>query len=104
MKKLIWTPTAIRSLQVILDFLGEVWNQKVIDTFLTHLDYRIEQIKIDPELAPIFENSDIRQLIIHNTVSLFYKNSPEHLKILLIWDNRQNPNELFRKLTDSNSR
>jgi len=104
MKKLIWTPTAIRSLQLIIDFLEEIWNQKVIDAFLNKLDFRIEQIKINPELAPTFENSDLRQLLIHKSVSLFYRNSPEHLKILLIWDNRQNSTELFRKLTDANSR
>jgi len=104
MKKLIWTPTAIRSLQLIIDFLEEIWNQQVIDAFLNKLDFRIEQIKINPELAPTFENSDLRQLLIHKSVSLFYRNSPEHLKILLIWDNRQNSTELFRKLTDANSR
>ncbi|TRX58604.1 hypothetical protein FNH22_12035 [Fulvivirga sp. M361] len=33
---------------------------------------------------------------------LFYRNYTAYLKLLLIWDNRQNPAELIEKLTDVN--
>lgn len=104
MKKLIWTPTASRSLQEVTDFVGEVWNEQIVDEFLIQLDFRIEQIRNNPELAPTFRNSDIRQLLIHRSVSLFYRNTPEYLKLLLVWDNRQNRTELLRKLKDANNR
>lgn len=102
MKKLIWTPTASRSLQEVTNFVGELWTEQIVDEFLNQLDFRIEQIRNNPELAPTFQNSDIRQLLIHKSVSLFYRNTPEHLKLLLVWDNRQNRTELLQKLKDAN--
>lgn len=104
MKKTIWTPTARKSLQQTKDFLIELWNEQVADEFLNQLDYRIEQIQRNPELAPAFKNSEIRQLLIHKSVSLFYKDDPEHLKLLLVWDNRQDPAQLIKKITESNKR
>ena len=62
MKKVIWSPTARRSLRRTSDFI----------------------------------------LVIHQSVSMFYLNFTEHVRILMIWDNRQNAAELYRKLTDAN--
>lgn len=104
MKKVIWTPTARKSLQQTTDFITELWNDQVAEEFLNQLDYRIKQIQRNPELAPTFRNSEFRQLIIHKSVSLFYRNNPEHLKLLLVWDNRQNPAELLEKLTYAKKR
>jgi len=104
MKKVVWTPVAIESLNQTTDFLYKVWNNKVVETFLHDLDHRINQIKNDPELAPTFKQSEFRQLLIHRTTSLFYRNYPEHIKLLLLWDNRQNPAELLKKITDANKK
>jgi len=71
-KKVIWTPVALKSLQQTVDFLAEQWNGSVVDEFLNQLDYRIAQIQSNPELAPGFLKSEFRQLLIHKSVSLFY--------------------------------
>jgi plasmid stabilization system protein ParE len=97
-KKVIWTPVALKSLQQTVDFLAEQWNGSVVDEFLNQLDYRIAQIQSNPELAPGFLKSEFRQLLIHKSVSLFYRNSPEHIKLLLVWDNRQDPEGLLKRL------
>lgn len=102
MKRVIWAPIAKKSLKQTSDFISELWNEQVKDEFLNQLDFRISQIQENPELAPTFDDSDIRKLVIYKSVSLFYLNSAEYLKLLLIWDNRQNPFELYRKLTDAN--
>jgi len=100
----IWTPVAKNSLEEVVNFISALWNDQVADEFLSQLDYRIEQIQHNPEIAPAFKNSEFRQLLIHKSVSLFYRNYSEYLKILLVWDNRQNPKQLFEKLTDANRR
>ena len=99
MKKVLWTPIARDSLKETVHFITELWNDEVADAFLSQLDYRIEQIQQNPELAPTFKNSDFRQLVIHKSVSLFYRDYSKYLKILLIWDNRQDPVQLLEKLT-----
>jgi plasmid stabilization system protein ParE len=102
MKKVIWTPTARKSLQQVTDFISGLWDEEVTNEFLSQFDYRIEQIQRNPELAPTFKNSEIRQLLIHKTVCLFYRNYSEYIKLLLVWDNRQNPAQLFEQLTNEN--
>lgn len=87
MKNVIWAPTARKSLRETATFIRELWNEQVTDEFLNQLDYRIIQIRKNPELAPTFEKSEYRQLLIHKSVSLFYRDYPKYLKLLLIWDN-----------------
>ncbi|MCF8459395.1 MAG: type II toxin-antitoxin system RelE/ParE family toxin [Flavobacteriales bacterium] len=99
MNPIIWTPVAKRSLQQTVDFISEVWNEKIVDVFLTELDSRIVQIQANPELAKRLENTEFRQLSVHRTVSLFYQNYSDHTKILLVWDNRQNSSKLIQNLT-----
>ena len=102
MKKVVWAPTARRSLRRTSDFIVERWNDQVKKEFLNQLNFRIEQIQRNPELAPTFEDSEIRKLVIHKSVSLLYLNQPKKIKLLLIWDNGQNPAELYRKIIDAN--
>jgi plasmid stabilization system protein ParE len=101
MKRVIWTPIAKESLVHMVEFLSELWEDLIIDEFLDRLDYRIEQIQKNPRLAPAFQQSEFRQLLIHETVSLFYRDQPDCIKLLLIWDNRQNPVELLKKLSSA---
>lgn len=102
MKEVRWTETARKTLQETSDFILELWGSEINEKFVEQLDYRINQIQNNPELAPAFENNQIRRLIIHRTVSLFYVNTPQFIKILVIWDNRQDPDSLLEKLTDAN--
>ncbi|MEQ8629538.1 type II toxin-antitoxin system RelE/ParE family toxin [Ekhidna sp.] len=104
MKKVIWAPTARRSLRRTSDFISELWNEQVKTEFLNQLNFRVDQIRRNPELAPTFQDSEVRKLVIHKSVSLYYLNDPEHIRLLLIWDNRQNPAELYKLLTDANKR
>ena len=104
MKKVIWAPTARRSLRRTSDFISELWNEQVKTEFLNQLNFRVDQIRRNPELAPTFQDSKVRKLVIRKSVSLYYLNDPEHIRLLLIWDNRQNPADLYKQLTDANKR
>ncbi len=104
MKKVIWSPTARKSLRRTSAFISEFWNEQIKTEFLNQLNFRIAQIRKNPELAPTFEDSEVRKLVIHKTVSLYYLNLPEHLRLLLVWDNRQDPAKLYQDLTDANRR
>ncbi|MEQ9576682.1 MAG: type II toxin-antitoxin system RelE/ParE family toxin [Marinoscillum sp.] len=104
MKKVIWSPTARKSLRRTSVFISELWNEQVKTEFLNQLNFRVDQIRKNPELAPTFEDSEVRKLVIHKSVSLYYLNLPEHLRLLLVWDNRQDPAKLYQELTDANKR
>lgn len=104
MKKIIWSPIGKQSLKETTSFISALWNQHIVDEFLDKLDYRIEQIQHNPKLASSYNSSEFRQLLVHKSVSIFYRDNPEYIKILLVWDNRQDPKKLFEKLTNSNIR
>jgi plasmid stabilization system protein ParE len=99
--KILWTPVGVKSLEETVNFITERWDGQIADKFLNQLDYRIGQIHQNPEIAPTFKNSDYRQLLIHESISIFYKTDREVIKILLIWDNRQDPAKLLKKITGS---
>lgn len=84
MKEVQWTETARGTLQETSNFIVKLWDVDVNEEFVEHLDYRIIQLQSDPELAPTIENTQIRRLIIQRTVSLFYVNTPQFIKILVV--------------------
>lgn len=98
MKALIWTPIALKSLQETIDFLNLKWNAQIVDAFIDLLEEKLKLIQANPEIATKIGNQDIRRLLIHPTISLFYQLNQDHLKILLVWDNRQNPEVFYEKL------
>lgn len=98
-RRVIWTDTALESLQETYRFITEIWNADIAEQLLDRIDLRITQVQENPELAPSLSGTEYRQLIIHESVSLFYKIYPEYIKLLLVWDNRQDPKKLFKKLT-----
>lgn len=102
MKEVRWTETAKLTLKETSHFIIELWNDKVNQNFLDQLEYRIGQLKLNPELGPAFENSTVRRLVIHKTVSLFYTDNDEFIKLLVIWDTRSDPDQLHEKITLAN--
>jgi plasmid stabilization system protein ParE len=98
MKALIWTPIALKSLQETIDFLNLKWNAQIVDAFIDLLEEKLKLLQSNPEIAPKIDNQDIRRLLIHPMISLFYQLNQDHLKILLVWDNRQNPDSFYKRL------
>lgn len=101
-RNIFWTPIGLESLKEAQSFILEHWNEQVLDYFLDLIDKRIEQLKSNPKLAPIIESTEYRKLLIHKNVSIFYTLESKIIKILLVWDNRQDPGILKEKLTDAN--
>ena len=71
MMRVIWTKTARGSLIETTDFILRVWNDDVANRILNQLDYRIEQMKQNPELGPKYPETQYRSIQIHITTSLF---------------------------------
>ncbi|MCV9385101.1 type II toxin-antitoxin system RelE/ParE family toxin [Reichenbachiella ulvae] len=101
MKEVRWTETAKQTLIETSNFIRDLWNVQIQENFLDQLEYRIKQLQQNPELGPAFEQTDFRKLTIHKSVSLFYINKRDFIKLLVIWDNRSDPDQLFKKLTEA---
>ena len=96
--RIIWTPMGLESLSETSRFIGKSWNEEVVDVFIDRLENRIEQLKKFPEIGPVYKGTNYRQLTIHPLVSLYYEVDQDFIYLVLVWANKQDPNELKRKL------
>lgn len=96
--KTVWTPLGLKSLDKTTNFIEEQWNEDVADNFLDQLDESIEQLKKNPKIGPTFERTEYRQLLIHPLVTLYYELKTDFISLTLVWANKQDPEELRRKL------
>ena len=86
------------SLSETTQFVEEQWGREVTDVFLVRLDDRIGQLIRNPHLGPAYQGSSFRQLLIHPLVTLYYQVEPELISLVLVWANRQDPEELRFRL------
>ncbi len=94
----IWTPMGLDSLNETTRFIEEQWNEVVANQFLERLDERIEQLKKNPRIGPIYKRTEFRQLLIHPNVTVYYTVEADLISLVLAWANKQDPDELKRRL------
>ena len=99
MTKAIWTDYAKESLQQTIDFLETQWGSEFKEDLITLIDKRINQVVLNPNIAPFLEGTSFKKLLIHKHLTIFYSVFPNTVKIILVWDNRQNPDNLEKTLT-----
>ena len=97
-RRILWTPQAKESLKETHRFILKMWGDDIAANFLDLVDIRISQITSHAEIAPKVQNTSYRRLIIHKHVSLFYINDDFVTRVLLFWDNRQDPKKLAKRL------
>tara|TARA_R110002073_G_scaffold71296_2_gene175218 strand:+ start:53 stop:358 length:306 start_codon:yes stop_codon:yes gene_type:complete len=99
-KRILWTPVALKSLQEVQEFLLKHWNEEILKTFLDLIDFKISQLKENSKLGKIvIKERSYRRLVVHKNITLFYSIETDIIKILLIWDNRQDPTKLLDTLS-----
>lgn len=101
MLRVQWTPVGLRSLRIIQDHVEGKWNDQVLDLFLSSIDETLDRIRQFPGIAALVEGTSFRRYVLHKHVSLFYTVEQEWIKVLLIWDNRMNDEELLKMLSGS---
>ena len=88
---LYWTDTAVLSFDTIVNFIGERWGEKETKKFVRRTQKVLENITSQPYLykASLVEN--VRQGIISKQTSLFYEINHNSIRLLIFYDNRQEP-------------
>ncbi|MCE7996059.1 MAG: type II toxin-antitoxin system RelE/ParE family toxin [Roseivirga sp.] len=92
--QVLWTDIAIDSLNNVYRFALNKWNEVLAENLLELVDRSIDSIINHPDIGISIPNTSFRYLIMHKHLSLYYQCKKDSLKILLIWDNRQNPKAL----------
>lgn len=98
--EIIWTRLAKITYIEIIENLIQRWTKKEVKNFNDLTNQILKKIQENKIEYPIInQNQEVRKVIIHKNVSLFYKKDMTNQKIYLItfFNNRMNP-ETLKKL------
>lgn len=93
-KKIIWSQTAQNYRKGILAYWkkrnkSNTYSLKLFEIFKE----AVNSISINPKIGKATNLENIRFIIVRDYL-IFYKNNLEEIRILRIWDSRQNPDSL----------
>lgn len=98
-RKVVITKTAERKLNKLLNYLSENWSEKVKQDFIKKLDYNLEIIKNYPEIFPKSDTKPgLHRAVITKQTTIFYRSNASEIRLVTIFDTRQNPNSLKKDL------
>jgi plasmid stabilization system protein ParE len=90
-----WTERATFDLQNIIDYLLYKWTEKEVRNFARKLDKRLELISINPRLFPTTnKRKNVRRSVLTKHTVIYYETSTDTIKIVTLFDPRQDPNKL----------
>lgn len=89
--------TAEIKLKQLFSYLEENWSVKVKSDFVRKLDENIERIREQPETFPeSLTRKGLRKCVITKHTAMYYRFNSRQIKIVTIFDNRQDPNKLLK--------
>jgi plasmid stabilization system protein ParE len=97
MRKLVITSLAKEDTKNVLEFIEAKWGESSRMKFSNKLNKNLNLIAFNPELFPKSEiNNRIRKCVISKQSSLFYTFDNYEIKVLMVFDTRQNPNKVTK--------
>jgi len=95
MRKLVITSLAKDNLAKILEFVHAKWGIVSMKKLANKIDKCVDLIGVNPELFPISKfNTRIRKSVVTKQTSIFYTFNATEIKILMVFDTRQNPKKI----------
>ena len=97
-RTIIWAEVAIMQRRKVFEY----WNtrngsKEYSRKLLLEIQYRLSILTNYPEIGKQTTFPNIKALIIH-CYTLFYSYNERRLEVVLFWDNRQNPTDIFKDL------
>ena len=94
-KQVILTPIAVKDFQNIIDYLNYKWDTSTVNNFIDRFEKLIELLSTD---ATVFSFADrakkIQKCLLTKHNTLFFIETENDIKILTIFDTRQDPEKL----------
>jgi len=98
-RKVILSKKAENKLEKLFSYLLENWSLKVKTDFVKKLDRSIEIIKAHPESFPQSQKeSGLHKCVVTKQTTLYFRFDSKQIKVVIIFDTRQNPKKLNKEL------
>ena len=82
-----------------IKYLEKNWTIKEIQMFLKKTSSIFEILKVSPQTFQEWKhNKRIRKIVVVKQITMFYSVSKTQVKILLFWNNYQEPSKLIQYL------
>jgi len=96
--KLIWSDEALNNLKGIVDYLENRWTKREIKKFALLLEKQLKLIEENPFLfAESNKSNGLRKSVLSRQTTIYYRIIDYEIRIITLFDNRQNPNRLINK-------
>ena len=96
--KLIWSDEALANLKTIVGYLESRWSKREIRKFAQLLDKQLKLIKGNPFLFAESDHSEgLRKSVLSKQTTIYYRIINNEIRIVTLFDNRQNPDRLINK-------
>ncbi len=97
-KKIIWTSKALVDYRKILIYWKERNKSSAYSLKLSYLiDEALRLVAINPEIGRKADNGNARVKIVRD-YHIIYEDEPESITVLMIWDNRRDPDQFGKQL------
>jgi len=94
-KKVILTRIAVKDFQNIIDYLNYKWNASMVNNFVDRFEKILILLSRDAEMFPFVDRrKQIQKCVLTKHNTLFFIATDEEVKILTIFDVRQDPEKL----------
>jgi plasmid stabilization system protein ParE len=94
-KEVILTPTANRNFLTIIDYLNANWGINVTNNFIDRFEHVLVLLAEDPGMFQFVNKiKQVQKCIVTKHNILYFKETTEVIKIITIFDTRQNPKKL----------
>ena len=96
--KLLWSDEALNNLKGIVDYLENRWSKREIKKFALLLEKQLKLIEENPFLfAESNKSNGLRKSVLSRQTTIYYRIIDYEIRIITLFDNRQNPNSLINK-------
>lgn len=96
--KLLWSDEALNNLKGIVDYLENRWTKREIKKFALLLEKQLKLIEENPFLfAESNKSNGLRKSVLSRQTTIYYRIIDYEIRIITLFDNRQNPNSLINK-------
>lgn len=91
----VWSNEAILNTESISTYIQENWTEKEVQQFFRRLEERITLISQFPRLfRKSRSHRTIRRSVLNKQTTIYYRFEHDHIEILSIFGNRQDPSKL----------
>jgi len=101
-RKIVISPEAKEDIENILSYLNKNWGNSIVQEFLQKLNTFYYIVSVNPRLFGFYNKSkNIRKYLISRQNIVYYRINNNEVQIITIFDTRQNPSKLRKKLKNS---